>query len=103
MKTVRVALDESLVQELDRVTQALGTTRSAVIEDALREALGRLRGRELERQYRAGYEKTPVRPAELSDYLADLIAEVGPPTAPQRRRAAAVARRLARRSKRQTD
>ena len=41
--------------------------------------------------------------AETDRYLADLVAEVGPPTAPQRTRAAAIARRIARRSKRQAD
>ena len=35
--------------------------------------------------------------AETDRYVADLIAEVGPPTAPQRTRAAAVARRIAQR------
>jgi len=35
--------------------------------------------------------------AETDRYVADLVAEVGPPTAAQRTRAVAVARRLARR------
>lgn len=39
--------------------------------------------------------------AETDRYLVDLIAEVGPPTAPQRTRAAAIARRIARRPKQQ--
>ncbi|HSK78853.1 MAG TPA: CopG family transcriptional regulator [Thermoanaerobaculia bacterium] len=68
MKTVRVALDESLVQEVDRAAQALGTTRSAFTRDALHEALGRLRERELERQHKADYEKKPVQPGEFSDW-----------------------------------
>jgi len=38
---------------------------------------------------------------EADRYVADLIAEVGPPSAAQRTRAAALARRLARRSTRQ--
>jgi Arc/MetJ-type ribon-helix-helix transcriptional regulator len=98
MKRVRVALDESLVQEVDRAAQAVGTTRSAFTRDALREALERFR----ERQQRVGNKKKPVQPEEIRDYLADLIAEVGPPTAPQRTRAAAIAHRIARRSNRQT-
>lgn len=36
--------------------------------------------------------------AEADRYVADLVAEVGPPTTAQRTRAAVVARRLARRS-----
>jgi hypothetical protein len=39
--------------------------------------------------------------AETDRYVADLVAEVGPPTAAQRTRAAAVARRLARHPARQ--
>jgi hypothetical protein len=39
--------------------------------------------------------------AETDRYVADLVAEVGPPTAAQHTRATAVARRLARRPARQ--
>jgi post-segregation antitoxin (ccd killing protein) len=39
--------------------------------------------------------------AETDRYVADLVAEVGPPSAAQRTRASAVARRLARRPTRQ--
>lgn len=39
--------------------------------------------------------------AETDRYVADLVAEVGPPTAAQRTRATAVAQRLARRPTRQ--
>jgi hypothetical protein len=38
---------------------------------------------------------------ETDRYVADLVAKVGPPTAAQRTRASAVARRLARRPSRQ--
>ena len=68
MKTVQMTLDESLVQEVDRAAQTLGTTRSAFTRDALREALERLRERDLERRHRAGYEKKPVQPGEFSDW-----------------------------------
>jgi hypothetical protein len=40
---------------------------------------------------------------ETDRYIADLVAEVEPPSAAQRKRAAALARRLARRSTRQKD
>jgi metal-responsive CopG/Arc/MetJ family transcriptional regulator len=68
MKTVQMTLDESLVQEVDRAAQALGTTRSAFTRDALRAALEDLRERELERQHRAGYERKPVQPGEFSEW-----------------------------------
>lgn len=38
---------------------------------------------------------------ETDRYVADLVAEVGPPTAAQRTRSAAIARRVARRPSRQ--
>jgi mRNA interferase MazF len=55
MKTVQMTLDESLVEEVDRAAEALGTTRSAFTREALREALVRRRELELERRHRAGY------------------------------------------------
>jgi hypothetical protein len=65
MKRIRMALDESLVQEFDRAAQALGTTRSDLTRDALREALGCLR--EGSCPYRVGYEKKPAQPEESLD------------------------------------
>jgi metal-responsive CopG/Arc/MetJ family transcriptional regulator len=68
MKTVQMTLDESLVEQVDRVAQTLGTTRSAFTRDALRTALADLQERELERRHRAGYERNPVQPGELGDW-----------------------------------
>jgi CopG family transcriptional regulator / antitoxin EndoAI len=66
MKTVQMTLDEDLVSAVDQVAQTLGTTRSAFTRDALREALTRVRERDLERRHRAGYERKPVEPGEFS-------------------------------------
>jgi len=65
MKTVQMTLDESLVQEVDRVAQTLGTTRSAFTRDALREALVRLREKDLEERHREGYSRHPIREGEF--------------------------------------
>jgi metal-responsive CopG/Arc/MetJ family transcriptional regulator len=65
MKTVQMTLDDSLVEEVDRAAQDLGTTRSAFTRDALRTALTNLKERELERRHRAGYERHPVEPGEF--------------------------------------
>jgi metal-responsive CopG/Arc/MetJ family transcriptional regulator len=73
MKTVQMTLDESLVQQVDRAAQSLGTTRSAFTRDALRAALSNLRERELERRHRVGYEKKPVLPGEFSDWEAEQV------------------------------
>lgn len=64
MKTVRVALDESLVQEVDRATQALGTTRSGFTRDALLEALGTFRERRLMRESILEGMATPIEECE---------------------------------------
>lgn len=68
MRTVQMTLDDSLVAEVDRAAEALGTTRSAFTRDALRDALVKIRERELERRHRAGYERIPVAPGEFSDW-----------------------------------
>lgn len=68
MKTVQMTLEEDLVDQVDRAAHTLGTTRSAFTRDALREALVRLREREMERRHRAGYERRPVVPGEFSDW-----------------------------------
>ena len=68
MKTVQMTLDSSLVEAVDRAVHSLGTTRSAFTRDALQAALLRLKEEELERRHRAGYERKPVEPGELSDW-----------------------------------
>lgn len=68
MQTVQMTLDEQLVAEVDQAVKNLGTTRSAFARKALRLALERLRELELERRQRAGYEKYPVGPGEVSDW-----------------------------------
>lgn len=68
MKTVQMTLDESLVEQVDRAADSLGTTRSAFTRDALRAALVELKERELERRHRAGYERHPVQPGELDGW-----------------------------------
>jgi len=65
MKTVQMTLDEDLVEEVDRAVHSMGTNRSAFTRDALKEALARLRERELEKQHLAGYERHPVREGEF--------------------------------------
>ncbi len=65
MRTVQMTLEERLVTEVDRVARRLGTTRSAFTRGALRDALRRLRVRELERKHRDGYRSKPVRKDEF--------------------------------------
>jgi post-segregation antitoxin (ccd killing protein) len=73
-----------LPDDLYKLVKARGLPASELLQKAVRAELRRL---ELLN--------------ETDRYVADLVAEVGPPTAAQRTRASAVARRLARRPARQ--
>ena len=65
MKTVQMTLDESLLEEVDHVTQDLNITRSAFIRSALRLALRRHNKAKLEHQHTEGYARDPVMPGEF--------------------------------------
>ncbi len=58
-RTVQVVLDGDLLEAANRVARRLRVNRSALIRDALREYLRRLRYRELERQEREAYARVP--------------------------------------------
>ena len=65
MRTVQMTLDDELVEEIDRVSKKLSTTRSAFTRQALREALARYELKQLEKKHRQGYEKSPVQEDEF--------------------------------------
>lgn len=73
MKVIQMTIDEPLLDEIDRLVEALNTTRSAFIRDALKAALRRQRIRELERQHAEGYHRLPVQPGEF-DVEEDQVA-----------------------------
>jgi metal-responsive CopG/Arc/MetJ family transcriptional regulator len=56
---IHVVLDETLLGAADRTARRHKLNRSALIRDALREHLKRLRTYERERMDREGYEKFP--------------------------------------------
>jgi metal-responsive CopG/Arc/MetJ family transcriptional regulator len=66
-----MTLDDRLVKAVDKAARKLGMTRSSFTRDALREALSRLRTKELERQHREGYERYPVQPGEFDVWEAE--------------------------------
>lgn len=68
MKTVQMTLDDDLVKAVDKAARELGTSRSAFTRKALRSALEKLRMTALERKYRAGYERKPVRRGEFDGW-----------------------------------
>jgi metal-responsive CopG/Arc/MetJ family transcriptional regulator len=64
METIQVVLDKPLLQAADRQARKTKVNRSALIRDALREHLQRVRQKELEEQDRRGYLKHPDSEAE---------------------------------------
>jgi len=73
VRTVQMTLDEALVREVDRAARRLGATRSAFARDALREALMRIRIRDLEREHRDGYARNPVTRRELGVWEGEQV------------------------------
>jgi metal-responsive CopG/Arc/MetJ family transcriptional regulator len=57
--TIQVVLEEKLLRAADRAARRLKVNRSALIRDALREHLRRLRVLEKERLDREGYDRFP--------------------------------------------
>jgi metal-responsive CopG/Arc/MetJ family transcriptional regulator len=66
MNTIQVVIEEDLLRSANRVARRLKVNRSALIRDALREHLRRLRLGDLERIEREAYERTPDDPAEFA-------------------------------------
>ena len=64
METIQVVIGGGLLKAADQAARRLKVNRSALIRDAVREHLERLRYRELERQERDAYERMPDDPGE---------------------------------------
>ena len=59
METVQIVIDKDLLRAADQAARRTKRNRSALIRDALREHLRRLRVREAEECDRAGYGRRP--------------------------------------------
>ena len=66
METIQVVMESGLRKAADRAARRLKKNRSALIRDAVREHLQRLRTRELEEQEREAYERVPDDPEEFA-------------------------------------
>ncbi len=73
MKTIQMTIDEPLLEQVDRVTAALNTTRSAFIRDALQAALRKYTIVALEQQHAKGYSLHPSDSQELEDWVAEQV------------------------------
>lgn len=68
MKTIQMTIDEHLLQRVDQTVDALQTTRSAFIREALEQALRSYRIRRLEERDEAGYRARPVNTKEIDEW-----------------------------------
>jgi len=66
MSTIQVVIEEDLLRSADRAARRLKVNRSALIREALRGHLQRLRTGDLESREREAYERTPDDPAEFA-------------------------------------
>jgi metal-responsive CopG/Arc/MetJ family transcriptional regulator len=75
MRTIQMTIDEPLLKEVDQVSQALKTTRSEFIREALKLALQQHRIAQLERQHAAGYAAHPQEPGEVAEWELEQVWE----------------------------
>jgi metal-responsive CopG/Arc/MetJ family transcriptional regulator len=59
MQTVQIVLDENLLRATDDAARRIKLNRSALVREALREYLAKLRVTELEHRDRQGFERLP--------------------------------------------
>jgi metal-responsive CopG/Arc/MetJ family transcriptional regulator len=68
METIQVVIDETLLKAADWAAHQYKLNRSALIRDALRQHLKRLRVREAEELDRRGYGDQPQQAGNLPDW-----------------------------------
>ena len=66
-----MTIDNPLLAEVNQAIQALHTTRSAFIREALRLALRQHKIARLEQQHAQGYARHPVEPGEFDVWQAE--------------------------------
>lgn len=71
MKTLRIRIDELLLEQLDDAARDLSVTRSAFVRQALQAALRRHRTHLQERQHAEGYARRPAGAAECEEWLPE--------------------------------
>ena len=73
METVQIVIDKDLLRAADQAARRTKRNRSALIRDALREHLRRLRVREAEERDRAGYDRRPQGEKESLTWEAEAV------------------------------
>ncbi len=73
METIELKIDESLLAEIDRVTQKLSISRDDFARIALELALRNQKTITLERRHAEGYTRHPVRPDEFGVWESEQV------------------------------
>jgi len=73
MKTIELTIEESLLAEIDRVTQTLAMTRVDFVRAALERALRQRELIALEQQHARGYARRPAQPDEFAGWEAEQV------------------------------
>lgn len=66
MRTIRMTLDDTLVEAVDNISRKLNMNRSAFTRKALRDAVEQYTVLQMEKKHRQGYENFPVKENEFS-------------------------------------
>lgn len=73
VKNIQISIQSGLLAAVDRTTDRVGVTRSALIARALENYLRSLETRLLERRHAEGYGKKPVRRGEFDDWEKEQV------------------------------
>lgn len=73
MKTIQVEVEDAVLEEVERATQALEMTHEAFVRTALERALRQQEIIALERRHARGYEERPQTDEEVGEWEAEQV------------------------------
>ncbi len=75
MTTIQLSIDESLLTEVDRITQSLAMTRVDFFRQGLKLALQKYEIKLLEKQHEESYARLPMLPEEIDEWESERVWE----------------------------
>ncbi len=73
MKTIQMTIDDTLLEDVDRAVDELGTNRSLFIRTALQSALRQYTVEKLEARHAAGYAEQPEGDEEIAAWVGEQV------------------------------
>jgi hypothetical protein len=73
MKTIQMTIDETLLADVDRAVDEIGTNRSLFIRKALQSALRQHAIEKLEVRHAAGYAEQPAGDEEVTEWVDEQV------------------------------